>query len=149
MSDLNMEPQAEVEAPQAEAEPVIPTRELSPGEMAAKGFEAYIKVFKNVADRLSTKQLRKLVKALVEYPLQPENVDFSKEFGRSNDKLLAQAFYIGNKLFDAKHIMLTEIQYMNAMEEMQHRQDEQSTVAPEESNQSSVDEETKEETNNG
>lgn len=72
-----------------------------PMGVAATMFGMYAKPFEDAVKALSTGQLRRLVNALVKYPL-PE-----KEFISEHDDVLKNAFSIGQNLMEAKFIMMT------------------------------------------
>ncbi len=80
-----------------------------PFAASANLFGIYSDPFFNLVDGLSTGQLRRLVKALVTYPLN------NKEFITDESQKLKQAFHIGDKLIKSRTIM--EMQVM-----MEHEQ---------------------------
>ena len=77
------------------------TANQDPMGVAATMFGMYAKPFEDAVKALSTGQLRRLVNALVKYPL-PE-----KEFISEHDDALKNAFTIGQNLMEPKFIMMT------------------------------------------
>lgn len=68
-------------------------------DIAAGMFSLYTPKFKQAVDTLSSRQLRRLLKMLVEYPLN------ERDYQPKND-IEKNAFLIGNKLLEAKFMMI-------------------------------------------
>jgi len=71
---------------------------MTPFEAASTMFGMYAPKFEEVVKQLSTGQLRRLLNALVQYPLN------EKEF-INDDKILREAFSVGQSLLEAKWLM--------------------------------------------
>jgi len=69
-------------------------------EMASMMLTLYTPRFCRLVDSLSQRQLRRLTKSLVEYPV-------GKEYTH-NDKLEAEAFHLGKNLLDAKMVLILD-----------------------------------------
>lgn len=83
----------------------------NPEELASTMFAMYFPRYVANVDQLSSNSLRRLVKALVGYPLE----DFTV---KSSNKLESEAFAIGRALLDAKMMMIFQT-YSNNLETLQ------------------------------
>lgn len=68
-------------------------------DIAAGMFSLYLPKFKQAVETLSSRQLRRLLKMLVEYPLN------EREYQPKN-QVEKNAFLVGNKLLEAKFMMI-------------------------------------------
>ena len=90
-----------VEQPVVEQQPRPTSSGLSPTEAAATMFYMYLPKYKQLVDTLSNKQARRVLKALVEVPLQ--NADYKHPTEEEKT-----AFLIGDRLLQAKFVMMLE-----------------------------------------
>lgn len=74
-------------------------QENSPEEIAATMFTLYLPRFQAAVDRLSNKALRRVMKALIEYPLVDEEYQFSTELEKDT-------FFVAERLILAKMMMI-------------------------------------------
>lgn len=72
--------------------------QVDPEEIASMMLTLYTPRFCALVDKLSNRQLRRLVKSLIEYPI-------GKQYNH-NDSTEAEAFAIGNRLADAKYVLM-------------------------------------------
>lgn len=84
-----------------EEKPLLEKKYSSEFESASAFFGLYSKYFENLVKELSTGQLRRLVNALVQYPLN------DKEF-INEDQNLKDAFNIGERMIQCKLLMIQE-----------------------------------------
>jgi hypothetical protein len=70
-----------------------------PEEVAASMFNLYLPRFQLMVDKLSNKSLRRVLKALIEYPLVEEDFKFSNELEK-------EAFLVAENLILAKVMMI-------------------------------------------
>lgn len=80
-----------------------------PEEVAASMFNLYLPRFQAMVDKLSNKSLRRVLKALIEYPLVEEDFKFSGELEK-------EAFLVAENLILAKVMMINHTL-------MQHQED--------------------------
>jgi hypothetical protein len=97
-----------------------------PEEVAASMFNLYLPRFQLMVDKLSNKSLRRVLKALIEYPLVEEDFKFSNELEK-------ETFLVAENLILAKVMMINHTL-------MQHEVDLQSeketdTVVKEQENE--------------
>lgn len=71
----------------------------NPEEIAATMFTLYLPRFQAAVDRLSNKALRRVLKALIEYPLVDEEYQFSSELEKDT-------FFVAERLILAKMMMI-------------------------------------------
>lgn len=76
--------------------------DVKPEDVAAESFQKNLPVFKNYASGLSNKALRRVLNALVEFPLQEGKL----KFGDAKEQ---QAFTIGLHLIDCKITMISAV----------------------------------------
>jgi len=70
-----------------------------PEEVAASMFNLYLPRFQLMVDKLSNKSLRRVLKALIEYPLVEEDFKFSNELEK-------ETFLVAENLILAKVMMI-------------------------------------------
>jgi len=89
------------EAAQLEQEMIKRAEEnqTPPQEVAAAMFNLYLPRFQMMVDKLSNKSLRRVLKALIEYPLVEEDFKFSGELEK-------ETFLIAENLILAKVMMI-------------------------------------------
>lgn len=89
------------EAAQIEQEMIKRAEEnqTPPQEVAAAMFNLYLPRFQMMVDKLSNKSLRRVLKALIEYPLVEEDFKFSGELEK-------ETFLIAENLILAKVMMI-------------------------------------------
>jgi len=100
---------AEVEAKMIEEEQAKAAQPADPEEIASMMLTLYTPRFCNLVDRLSNRQLKRLTKSLIEYPI-------GKSYDH-NDKVEAEAFHLGKNLLDAKMVLVYNV-YANRQEEI-------------------------------
>lgn len=104
MTDIKEE-QIGTEAP-AQVEGVASSALSDPGpsveDMAAHDYKNLIPVFYKYIDFMSKKQLKNLMKALVEYPLERDQPKLAYEDER-------KAFYFGMQIFDCKFVIMKAV----------------------------------------
>lgn len=81
-------------------------QENSPEEIAATMFTLYLPRFQAAVDRLSNKALRRVMKALIEYPLVDEEYQFSSELEKDT-------FFVAERLILAKMMMIQHTLFNN------------------------------------
>lgn len=81
------------------------TQEADPQEVASMMLSLYIPRFNALVDKLSSRQLRRLTKSLMEYPV-------GKTYTHT-DPLEKEAAAIGNGLMDAKLLLITHTYHEN------------------------------------
>jgi hypothetical protein len=74
--------------------------EMDPVEIAARMLTVYTPRFNMLVDKLSSRQLKRVTKSIVEFPL-------GKTY-RHTDELEKEVFAIGNALLDAKYVMIAQ-----------------------------------------
>ena len=79
----------------------------SPEEVAATMFTLYLPRFQAAVDKLSNKALRRVMKALIEYPLVNEEYEFSSELEKDT-------FFVAERLILAKMMMIQHTLMNNA-----------------------------------
>jgi hypothetical protein len=141
MSEEAKSPEVEIKPEEiqlkiAEAETQEPPVQRHPAEGAAAMFGLYFPIFKNLLLRLSNKQLRRLLSALVEVPLNGDKYKALEEAER-------QVYLIGDKLLQAKWSMI-----LYTLMEHQAELEAAKNVVDEANNQLSISE-VKEGENNG
>lgn len=72
-----------------------------PNEVAAAMFEYYLPRFKVLTDKLSSKGSKRVLKALIEYPLVEDDCKFQSEIEK-------EVFLIGENLLLAKVMMVNQ-----------------------------------------
>ena len=89
------------EAAQIEQEMIkqAEANQTPPQEVAAAMFNLYLPRFQMMVDKLSNKSLRRVLKALIEYPLVEEDFKFSGELEK-------ETFLIAENLILAKVMMI-------------------------------------------
>jgi hypothetical protein len=89
------------EAAQLEQEMIkrAESNQTPPQEVAAAMFNLYLPRFQMMVDKLSNKSLRRVLKALIEYPLVEEDFKFSGELEK-------ETFLIAENLILAKVMMI-------------------------------------------
>ena len=89
------------EAAQLEQEMIkrAEANQTPPQEVAAAMFNLYLPRFQMMVDKLSNKSLRRVLKALIEYPLVEEDFKFSGELEK-------ETFLIAENLILAKVMMI-------------------------------------------
>ena len=89
------------EAAQLEKEMIkqAQTQETPPEEVAAAMFNLYLPRFQLMVDKLSNKSLKRVLKALIEYPLVEEDVKFSSDLEK-------ETFLVAENLILAKIMMI-------------------------------------------
>lgn len=111
----------EASAQEAPLDPVQVEKEMleqakkateDPEEVASMLFTLYLPRYFSLVEGLSSNAMRRMLKALVEYPLNEKNYMHSSEKER-------EAFNIGLRLLDAKYVMLFST-YSGGLEEL-HR----------------------------
>lgn len=88
-----------------------------PEDLFAQYFHMYKPMFNNYLNALSQKQLRRLIRALIEYPLNETEFHHSKEEEKN-------ALLIGEKLLHAKQMMI-----MHTLSEHYKKQEEEEQKA--------------------
>lgn len=88
---------AKVEAAMLKAE-AKKGEEIDPEEIASMLLTLYTPRFCALVDQLSNRQLKRLIKSMIEYPI-------GKNYNH-NDSTEAEAFNIGNRLVDAKYVLM-------------------------------------------
>jgi hypothetical protein len=88
---------AEVEKTMVERE-LKRSEEIEPVELASMMLTLYTPRFCSLVDQLSSRQLRRLTKSIVEFPV-------GKTY-KHNDPIEAEAFAIGKNLLDAKYVLV-------------------------------------------
>ncbi len=78
---------------------------LDPVEMAAKMITVYTPALRQRVGTLSSRQLRRVIMSLMEYPL-------GKEYGHKGVE--AEVVAIGRNLQDAKAVLMMDVYYKNA-----------------------------------
>lgn len=78
----------------------------NPEEIAATMFTLYLPRFQAAVDRLSNKALRRVLKALIEYPLVDEEYKFSTELEKDT-------FFVAERLILAKMMMIQHTLFNN------------------------------------
>lgn len=78
----------------------------NPEEIAATMFTLYLPRFQASVDRLSNKALRRVLKALIEYPLVDEEYKFSSELEKDT-------FFVAERLILAKMMMIQHTLFNN------------------------------------
>lgn len=86
-----------------------------PEEVAATMFTLYLPRFQAAVDRLSNKALRRVMKALIEYPLVNEEYQFSSELEKDT-------FFVAERLILAKmmmiqHTLMNNTEFLQSVEQ--------------------------------
>ena len=89
------------EAVQLEQEMIKQTQgsQTPPEEVAASMFNLYLPRFQMMVDKLSNKSLKRVLKALIEYPLVEEDTKFSSDLEK-------ETFLVAENLILAKIMMI-------------------------------------------
>lgn len=87
----------------------VKAEQADPSEIASMMLTLYTPRFCSLVDQLSNRQLKRLTKSLVEYPL-------GKTYAH-NDKVEAEAFHLGKNLLDAKMVLIYDT-YSSRQEEI-------------------------------
>jgi hypothetical protein len=74
--------------------------DVDPVEIAAQMLTYYTPMYNKVIDKLSSRQLRRVTKSIVEFPLGKTYVH--------KDPLELEAFNLGKALLDAKYVMIAQ-----------------------------------------
>ena len=82
--------------------PVAEENKPSVEDMAAHDYQKLIPVFLDKISFLSKKQLNRVIKAVVEYPLENNRPEFSFEAEK-------QAFFIAMNIFDCKFVLMKHV----------------------------------------
>lgn len=77
---------------------------------AARLFKMYAPIFKNLVNRCSNRELKRLICMLVESPLQ------DKEYKPKESTIEGQAFFIGDNLMQAKMLMIMGMEQIKQAE---------------------------------
>jgi hypothetical protein len=107
-------PAEEVEAAMLEAERVK-AAQADPVEIASMMLTLYTPRFCGIIDTLSNRQLRRVIKSLIEFPV-------GRDY-EHRDKAEREAFAIGNRLMDAKYVLVAN-SYNEHREELMKAVDE-------------------------
>lgn len=100
------------------------TTDYDPMEAAAKIFTMYLPQYKQLVRRMSNRQMRRLLCALIEVPLQKQDY-------RHPTKEEQAAFMIGDRLLQAKWTMVTHTLMAKLAQEVeQQKQNESSITEP-------------------
>jgi len=75
-------------------------KEVDPVEIAAQMLTYYTPRFNMLVDKLSSRQLRRVTKSIVEFPV-------GKTYNHTND-MEKEVFMIGKSLLDAKYVMIAQ-----------------------------------------
>lgn len=105
-----------------------------PEEIAATMYTMYYPRFSKMLDRLSLRQLKRLLRSLVDSNLQTKNYEHKDQYEK-------EAFIIGDRLLEAKYVMLFTA-YTSSLEQLEQAAnsevpvdnkliDENETVSPE------------------
>src|SRR5690554_1017013 len=84
-------------------------RAQDPLEMAATVFRMYMPYFDQALPKLSTRGLRRVIKYLVKYPLEQDDIGAASQFEKDFMNL-------ANSLAEAKYVMIMETYRQNAEE---------------------------------
>jgi len=68
-------------------------------DVAAQLFQLYHPMFTNIVAKLSNKQLRRVINALIKYPIEMENY-------KPKDENENNAYLIGDRLLQSKYVMM-------------------------------------------
>ena len=99
-----------------------------PAEVAAQLYTLYLPRFLGIVDTLSNKQLKKLIKALIETPLMEEQPKFSTQDEKT-------AFAIGDELLQAKMALVISALFGDvAMKQLEASQEIQTKEKKEDTN---------------
>ena len=110
--NLVLQPLPEELAPTEHVElPPVPTNPTPPEEIAAQLVYFYTPHFLALVNQLSKKAVKRLVKALVEYPLNDKEYKHTSEEEKT-------AFLVGTRLLDAKYVMIFDT-YNKSLETLQ------------------------------
>lgn len=99
-----------------------------PAEVAAQLYTLYLPRFLGIVDTLSNKQLKRLIKALIETPLMEEQPKFSTQDEKT-------AFAIGDELLQAKMALVISALFGDvAMKQLEASQETKTEETKEETN---------------
>ncbi len=105
------------EAKQVLDDATSPEQRASPEEIAAQLLHFYTPVYNNLVSGLSSKAMRRLLNKLIEYPLNTKKYD-------STSPAEAQAFAVGLRLLEAKHVLIMST-YAQNIDNLTQEQKEQ------------------------
>lgn len=97
---------------------------MSPEDVASQLLYMYTPIYENFVNGLSTKAMRRLLKKLVTYPLNDKEMN-------STSPQEEQAFQIGNRLLEAKYVLIMDT-YAKNIEQMQAQSELETQQNPEE-----------------
>lgn len=97
----------------------VPTEHLEddPGEIAAMMVREFSPKFKKLVSEMSTGQLRRLSLALCTYPLEYEDV-------MGHDDQLKHAYALGDRLIQAKFLLINDIYLTEENKKLQKKEEE-------------------------
>jgi len=90
------------------------SQESDPEQVAASMFALYLPRFQTMVGKLSNKALRRVLKALVEYPLVEEEYHFSSDLEKDTFFIAEQL--ILSKLMMVQHVMLNNTEALQVAE---------------------------------
>lgn len=99
MTDTNIKTLEQVEKETIQQQVNNNNTPMRQEDVAATVFHKYIEPFKDMVSKLSSKQLRRVIKYLVEYPIEEQKIRLP-----SNEE--KATFYFGEQLLMAKMIMM-------------------------------------------
>ena len=97
---------------------------MAPEDVASQLLYLYTPMYENFVNGLSTKAMRRLLKKLVSYPLNEKEL-------ASTSAEEEQAFQIGNRLLEAKYVLIMDT-YAKNIEAMQRQSELETQQNPEE-----------------
>ena len=98
-----------------------------PEEVAASMFNLYLPRFQMMVDKLSNKSLRRVLKALIEYPLVEEDFKFSGELEK-------ETFLVAENLILAKVMMINHTLMQHQVDLQEEKETDKAETAQENNN---------------